>query len=149
MNRRLKLVDLHQQRALDKFLSDQALDRAPSNGPLCVPGNSDGKHHYLLLAEWLDRASPDTELTASLLIYEPRLARQLSHELLVRLYGLTKMESQLVGELFQIPVLQVAAERCGVALNTAKTHLKHVFVKCGVSSKAELLRLLALGPRTL
>jgi DNA-binding CsgD family transcriptional regulator len=46
-------------------------------------------------------------------------------------------------------VLQTAADRCGIGMNTAKTHLKHVFTKCGVCSKAELLRLLALGPRTL
>jgi hypothetical protein len=147
--RKLYLVDHHSQRLLDTFLSNHSSMDSRHGGPLCVSRRNDGAHCYFLIAEWLDMPSPSGSAVASLLIYEPHLAGQLSHELLAHLYGLTKMESRLVAALFVAPVLQTAADHCGIALNTAKTHLKHVFAKCGVCSKAELLRLLALGPRTL
>jgi len=147
--RKLHLVDHQSQRLLDAFLSNHSPMESRHGGPLCVSSRDNGAHCYFLFAEWLDMPSPNGSPVASLLIYEPHLAGQLSHELLARLYGLTKMESRLVAALFVAPVLQTAADHCGIALNTAKTHLKHVFAKCGVCSKAELLRLLALGPRTL
>lgn len=146
---RLQLIDQQNQRVLQIFLGDRTATTARRGGPLCVSSRDDGAHCYFLFAEWLNVTSPRGNPIASLLIYEPHLAGQLSHELLAHLYGLTRMESKLVAALFVAPVLQTAADRCGVALNTAKTHLKHIFAKCGVNSKAELLRLLALGPRTI
>jgi hypothetical protein len=58
------------------------------------------------------------------------------------------MESRLAAALYSVPRLEAAATRCGISLNTAKTHLKQVFSKCAVGSKVELMRLLALGPRS-
>lgn len=145
---KLRLVDHHNQQALEAFLGNRTSKTPAHGGPLCVASRDDGAKGYFIFAEWLD--VPSTRIAiASLLIHEPHLPGQLCPELLGQLYGLTKMESKLVAELFIAPVLQIAADRCGVTLNTAKTHLKHVFVKCRVCSKAELLRLLALGPRTL
>jgi DNA-binding CsgD family transcriptional regulator len=54
----------------------------------------------------------------------------------------------LTAELFEGYALEEAGHRLGIALSTARTHLKHVFAKCEVQSQAELLQLLALGPRT-
>ena len=45
--------------------------------------------------------------------------------------------------------LESAAQQLHISINTAKTHLHHVFVKCDVHSQGELLQLLSLGPRTL
>lgn len=146
---RLQLIDQQNQRVLQIFLSNRTATKTGRGRPLCVSGRDDGAHCYFLFAEWLDTPSPHGDPIASLLIHEPHLTGQLSHDLLTHLYGLTKMESRLVAALFVAPVLQTAADRCGISMNTAKTHLKHVFAKCGVNSKAELLRLLALGPRSL
>lgn len=146
---KLKLMDQQDRRALETFLANRGPDNLARGGPLCVSSREKYSHNYFLFAEWLNVPAFQGSPTASLLIYEPHLTRPLSHQLLARFYGLTKMESRLVASLFVAPLLQVAADRCGIAMNTAKTHLKHVFAKCGVHSKAELLRLLALGPRTL
>jgi hypothetical protein len=144
----LQLIDQHNQSLLEAFLNDRPMRELPRGWPLCVSSRDDEARSYFLFAEWLDTPAPRDRATASLLIYEPHRVGQLSPELLAKLYGLTRMESRLVAALFVAPVLQTAADRCGIGMNTAKTHLKHVFTKCGVCSKAELLRLLALGPRT-
>ena len=146
---RLQLTDRHSQFALEAFLNDRTTNDPSHDGSLCVSSRDDEACRYFLFAEWLDMPTPRTRTNASLLIYEPNRVEKLSPELLAQLYGLTKMESRLVAALFVAPMLQTAADRCGISMNTAKTHLKHVFAKCGVCSKAELLRLLALGPRTL
>lgn len=143
---RMNLVDIHGQRALEAFLGRSATLSAAPGAPICVASRDNGTSCYFLFAEWLDLPSACDGI-ASLQIHEPRLAGKLNPEALGTLYGLTRTESSLVAALYSTPLLQVAADQCGISLNTAKTHLKHVFAKCGVHSKAELLRLLALGPR--
>jgi hypothetical protein len=145
-SRKLQLVDRPCQHALESFLSEAATVRTQVHGPLCVAGSDNGSGCYFLFAEWLDLPS-EREFIAAVQILEPRSAGRLDPDLIGTLYGLTRMESRLVVALYATPILQVAADQCGMALNTAKTHLKHVFAKCGVHSKAELLRLLARGPR--
>jgi DNA-binding CsgD family transcriptional regulator len=146
--RKLQLVDRQCQHALEAFLGEAATARTPVHGPLCVSGRDNGSSYYFLFAEWLELPAVRDGIT-SLQIHEPRRAGRLDPGLLAALYGLTKMQSTLVVALYAAPILQLAADQCGISLNTAKTHLKHVFAKCGVHSKVELLRLLALGPRNL
>ncbi len=145
---KLHLVDRACQHALETFLAQGAAAHPAPNGPICVASRDKGSSCYFMFAEWLECPSACDGI-ASVQIHEPRLAGHLDPDLLCALYGLTRMESSLVVALFSAPVLQIAADHCGIALNTAKTHLKRVFAKCGVHSKAELLRLLALGPRRL
>ncbi len=145
---KLHLVDRACQHALEAFLAKGTTTPSSPNGPISVASRDQGSSCYFLFAEWLEFPSACDGI-ASLQIHEPRLAGQMDPDLLGKLYGLTKMESSLVVALYSAPILQIAADHCGIALNTAKTHLKHVFTKCGVHSKAELLRLLALGPRIL
>jgi DNA-binding CsgD family transcriptional regulator len=68
-------------------------------------------------------------------------------QVLAQLYGLTRAESQLAVCLFAGRTLEEAARLLDISINTAKTHLRQVFQKCGVQSQANLLQLLALGPR--
>ena len=83
-------------------------------------------------------------------IYEPEAGhRPLPAKVLAQLYGLTPAESRLVNALFIGMSLRAAAVQAGITHNTAKSTLKKVFAKCAVGSQAELLQLLALGPRTL
>lgn len=147
--RKLHLIDARNQHLLETFLNIQGPKDLALSASLCVSGPGGGGRRYVLFVAWLELPSLHDCHIASLLIYEPQLIGQLSPELLASLYGLTRMESRLVAALFVEPVLQTAADQCGITTNTAKTHLKHVFVKCGVCSKAELLRLLALGPRSI
>lgn len=144
--RKLKLVDRHGQHSMESFLGRGTTEPSSPNQPICVVSRDNETSCYLLFAEWLEIPSSSAGV-ASVQIHEPRLAGQLDPALLCSLYGLTRMESTLVVALYSAPILQVAADHCGIALNTAKTHLKRVFAKCGVHSKADLLRMLALGVR--
>lgn len=146
--RKLYLVDLHCQRALEAFLDGSGPALPPSGGPICVANRDNASSRYFLFAAWLDLPSTRNRI-ALLQFHEPQIAGHLDAGVLRTLYGFTRMESSLVVALYSAPILQIAADQCGISLNTAKTHLKNVFIKCGVHSKAELLRLLALGPRIL
>ncbi|MGB7915137.1 MAG: helix-turn-helix transcriptional regulator [Rhodomicrobium sp.] len=57
-------------------------------------------------------------------------------------YGLTAAEAALAVEICTGNGLQAAANRRGVSLATARTHLGRVFQKTGVGRQAELVRLI-------
>lgn len=60
-------------------------------------------------------------------------------------FGLTPAEETLAVRLAQGETLEAAADESGVSLNTARTHLKHIFAKTGVGRQSELIRLLLTG----
>lgn len=67
---------------------------------------------------------------------------QPSRELVRRLFGLTRMEASLALLLTEGQTLDEAAETLGVRRNTARTHLRAVFCKTGVTRQTLLVRLL-------
>ncbi|MGH8528880.1 MAG: helix-turn-helix transcriptional regulator [Nevskiales bacterium] len=69
-------------------------------------------------------------------------AAQPSHELVRRLFGLTRMEAQLALLLAEGFTLDEAAEKMNVRRNTARTHLRSIFCKTGVTRQTMLVRLL-------
>jgi DNA-binding CsgD family transcriptional regulator len=101
------------------------------------------------LAAWGEPVAARREHLYVLMIYEPHAGRQVPKRILQELYGLSDAEAALVVHLFEGESLESAAGRLHISLNTAKTHLQHVFRKCDVHSQGELLQLLSLGPRTL
>jgi DNA-binding CsgD family transcriptional regulator len=84
-----------------------------------------------------------------LMIYEPHAVRHVPKRILRELYELSDAEADLTLLLFEGESLDSAAQHLHISVNTAKTHLHHVFIKCDVHSQGELLQLLSLGPRTL
>jgi DNA-binding CsgD family transcriptional regulator len=84
-----------------------------------------------------------------LMIYEPHADRRVPKRILRELYGLSDAEADLTLLLFAGESLEAASQRLHISVNTAKTHLHHVFIKCDVHSQGELLQLLSLGPRML
>ncbi|HUS23857.1 MAG TPA: helix-turn-helix transcriptional regulator [Candidatus Binatia bacterium] len=67
---------------------------------------------------------------------------QPSHELVRRLFGLTRMEASLALLLAEGFTLDEAAEKMNVRRNTARTHLRSIFCKTGVTRQTMLVRLL-------
>lgn len=67
---------------------------------------------------------------------------QPSHELVRRLFGLTRMEATLALLLTEGLTLDEAAEEMNVRRNTARTHLRSIFCKTGVTRQTMLVRLL-------
>jgi len=62
-------------------------------------------------------------------------------DLIAALFDLTPAEARLVGALSAGVDLDQAASDCGVTKSTARSYLKQVFVKTGVTRQAELVRL--------
>jgi len=63
-------------------------------------------------------------------------------------YGLTNAEAQLAIEIARGDGREAAAARCGITVNTARSHLSRVFEKTGVSRQAELVNLIAAATTT-
>jgi DNA-binding CsgD family transcriptional regulator len=105
---------------------------------------------YRLLVTPLDTGKDSHRFPIWLVfVSETGSERSIDIRVLAQLYGLTRAESQLVVCLFGGRTLEEAARMLDISINTAKTHLRQVFQKCGVQSQANLLQLLALGPRAL
>lgn len=61
-------------------------------------------------------------------------------DIFAQTYGLTPAEDRVFAALFQGLTLREAADRQGVAIETARTHLAHIFAKAGVRRQSELIR---------
>jgi DNA-binding CsgD family transcriptional regulator len=111
--------------------------------------NSSYSRILVTLLEGASQAQSSHEHVWLVFVSERLNERHIHHDVLAQLYGLTEAESALVAQLFSGRYLEEAAHVQCISINTAKTHLKRVFHKCAVQSQAELLQLLALGPRRL
>lgn len=131
------------QTALDAFLVGRA-----SGGCESVVLRTTGRSNATPYRVLVSRLEHHTGY--SVFVYEPSGGQKpLPVGVLRCLYGLTPAEARLTNELFTGKTLAEAARACGIRLNTAKYTLKSVFSKCEVKSRAELMLLLSLGPRTL
>jgi len=81
----------------------------------------------------------------AIFIADPAGGRLQDPEVLASLYSLTNSEAELVRLLADGLSLEEAATKRGVSMNTARSHLKHVFAKTGTSRQGELVRLIIAG----
>jgi DNA-binding CsgD family transcriptional regulator len=153
---RLCFGDAGTQARLDAFLLRccELTDGGTGQGSVVMRVETGGERAPLRvllspLAAPFDPAASRRDHQHVLMIYEPHAGRQLPKRILQELYGLSDAEADLVIRLFEGESLEVASGRLHISVNTAKTHLQHVFRKCDVHSQGELLQLLSLGPRTL
>lgn len=80
-------------------------------------------------------------------VHDPHASQRVDARTLQHLYKLTPMQADIAAALFEGLAVEQVIKRLHISENTVRTHLKGVFRKCAVRSQAELLRLLALGPR--
>ena len=80
-------------------------------------------------------------------IFDVAGGKCISKNMLRELHGLTAAEADVAAALYRGLSIEDAGKELRVSVNTVKTHLKRVFQKCEVRSQAELLQMLALGPR--
>jgi len=83
------------------------------------------------------------------LLYPPNGMNEMSVEVLRQVYNLTEAQAEVARSLYAGRSVEDTALALNLSLNTIRTHLKHIFTKCEVSSQAELLHMLALGPHAL
>jgi DNA-binding CsgD family transcriptional regulator len=87
---------------------------------------------------WIDILRP----RAILFITDPEEATVVRRQSLRRDFGLTPAEAGFTREVLKADGLQAVADRLGISLTTARTHLAHVFDKTGTRRQAELVRLI-------
>jgi DNA-binding CsgD family transcriptional regulator len=87
---------------------------------------------------WVDVVRP----RAILFITDPEATPGVHRQWLREEFGLTPAETAVAVEVLATDGLQAAAGRLGISLETARTHLAHVFGKTGTRRQAELVRLL-------
>ena len=80
--------------------------------------------------------------TAMLLIRDPGAVREADAERMRSRFGLTRAEAALAIEMLKGDGRAAAAKRCGISVNTARTHLMRIFEKTGVKRQAQLIRAL-------
>jgi DNA-binding CsgD family transcriptional regulator len=104
-----------------------------------------GRREYQVFVSRLLTA-PETGRTQNavgvVFIADPEDQHLAMPEMLATLYGLTAAEAELVTLLCQGETLDEAARIRGVSAHTARSQLKSVFSKTGVSRQADLVRLL-------
>ncbi|MEQ8604741.1 MAG: response regulator [Marivibrio sp.] len=75
-----------------------------------------------------------------LFVTDPDAPAPLSPELIAQMFGLTPSEARLTAALAGGLDLTEAAEACSVTKTTARSYLKQIFMKVGVSRQAELVQ---------
>ena len=81
-----------------------------------------------------------------LLLFDIPGYRELSAPVLRQLFGLTRSEARLVQSLAGGASLDEGARQLGISVNTARTHLKHIFHKTGAKRQSELIHQVETGP---
>jgi DNA-binding CsgD family transcriptional regulator/PAS domain-containing protein len=124
----------------------------PGAGGRCTLGRRNGCTPLSVLAvplhgevAWIVPRRP----AAVLFVTDPDRDGRASTEALRRRFRLTRAEAAFLGEIVKGDGLRAAADRLGVSLATARTHLRHVFEKTGTQRQAELVGLMVLGRTTL
>jgi len=89
---------------------------------------------------------PFQAVDAVLLIAADHQQPLFSAQALQQQYALTPAEARLAQQLLLGDSLEQACAALSVSINTGKTHLKQVFVKCGVKRQSEFIQLVYRSP---
>lgn len=127
----------------------EILKRGPADildggGALAIPRPS-GRMPFALRIVPCPRADDSgwSELPAVLILIADPDRRSLPSDDTLRALGLSTAETRIVHQLMQGRSLVQAANRVGVAHNTARAHLRSIFVKTHTRSQLELVSVLA------
>jgi len=106
-----------------------------------------GSEPYRVVIRSVPPDADERKVAFFVLLYAPNRQQGISLEVLRQVYGLTPAQAAVARSLFAGRSVEETARSFQVSLNTVRTHLKQIFTKCEVNSQAELLHLLAVGPR--
>jgi PAS domain S-box-containing protein len=123
--------------------------RDQASGALMVQVPMSREHLELIVAPVPLSDTVDTEATALIYLFDAGSTRQVSYDVLTSLYGLTQTEAKLVQLMTNGMTLDDAAEELEISVNTARTHLKHIFHKTGINRQTELIHRIESGPAAL
>jgi DNA-binding CsgD family transcriptional regulator len=142
--------DARENATLQKLIADSIESRAGqeirSAGFVAISRPS-GERAYAVMVTPLLAAprSAMSDAVVAIFVADPSARYFAGPEALSELYQLTHSEAELVRLLAAGLSLEEAADKRGVSLNTARSHLKHVFAKTDTSRQGELVRLIVSG----
>jgi DNA-binding CsgD family transcriptional regulator len=87
-------------------------------------------------------ASSERCPAATVFVSDPQKQSQVSMEVLMDVYGLTRTEARLACELAHGARIDEAAATLAMGTGTARTHLKNILQKTDTHRQAELVRLI-------
>lgn len=124
--------------------TDRSRTPAPSS-PVMIVHRAQGSPLELVLFPLFERSAGPLRGRVLAVINDPDRAVSLDPELVARLHGLTATEAELAVTLAAGRSLTNFAAERGCSEQTARTHLKRIFAKTGLTRQAELVRALLLG----
>jgi len=99
------------------------------------------------LQEW-HIESRGSDRIAIVYIHDPENKSGPTLEQLKSFYGFTDAQARLAATLYSGHSMTEAADSLNISINTARSHIRNIYQKIGVSTQAELLGLLASGLKT-
>jgi DNA-binding CsgD family transcriptional regulator len=143
--------DARENATLQKLIADaldaRAGEEIRSAGFVAVSRPSGERAYAVMVTPLL--AAPDgsvvRDAAIAIFVADPSARVSTPPEVLSELYQLTNSEAELVRLLASGLSLDEAAEKRGISLNTARSHLKHAFAKTDTSRQGELVRLIVSG----
>jgi DNA-binding CsgD family transcriptional regulator/PAS domain-containing protein len=143
----LKLESVHEQKAFKSLLSEvvsahhQQLAGCVKAFRIAEVGQLQGLNLLLRPLPLSDRSGVSAPAVA-VFLSDPMAPRQATSDVLIALFGLTPAEARLAIRLVNGLSLDEAAISLGVSRNTAKSHLRAVFSKTGVTRQPQLIQLI-------
>jgi DNA-binding CsgD family transcriptional regulator len=147
---RLEIISPLRMKRLLEYLDGERAGAPDPKQLLLKLERASGQPAYRMQLRRLEPGSCRGSIGCHLMtVFEPHAARAVEHEVLIGIYGLTPAEAEVAAQLFSGQDVNGTATILGSSPRTVRAHLRSIFRKCEVESQAQLLQLLALGPRNL
>jgi len=144
-----KLLEQRLRELVRNALARGRVDQTEATGAMFVRAPMSREHVEVIVAPVPGATGDDQHQRALVYLFDANSPRQVSHDILTGLYGLTQTEAKLVQLMSNGMTLDDAATELEISVNTARTHLKHVFHKTGINRQAELIHRIGCGPASL
>lgn len=140
---RLGARSVSTQRQLEQSIGSASRPGLNASGATLLCERPSGNRAYVIHVLPLADTGPHRRTGRALVvIVDPERQPEPPAELLRRLYGLTKAETDIALGVLRTDGLKPLADELALSLPTVKTHLQHVFDKTATHRQAELVRLL-------
>ncbi|MSQ68708.1 MAG: response regulator [Gammaproteobacteria bacterium] len=120
-----------------------------ATGAMFVRAPMSGEHVELIVAPVPSQTLAEQQARVVIYLFDANSPRNVSHDLLTGLYGLTQTEAKLVQLMSNGMTLDEVGQELEISVNTVRTHLKHVFHKTGLNRQTELIQRIGCGPASL
>lgn len=144
-----KLLEQRLRDLVRSALARGRQDQTEATGAMFVRAPLSREHVEVIVAPVPGASGDEQNQRALVYLFDANSPRQVSHDILTGLYGLTQTEAKLVQLMSNGMTLDEAATELEISVNTARTHLKHVFHKTGINRQAELIHRIGCGPASL